>query len=150
MERMEVGAMATTVRLRSVLRPDLRYIVPSHTVKVKTTKTKVTESRGDRKGRIKHNVKVQDEGGTLFVEEPGPAIVQFVDGYAEVDNRTWAAMARNGVAHGLGVVVEGRGPDDDDVVHLPRLSFAFDRFGYARLRQLIDQLNAGGVRRSAT
>ena len=34
--------------------------------------------------------------------------------------------------------------DDDDVTHLPRLSFAFDKFSYARLRQLIDQLNAGG------
>jgi uncharacterized protein (TIGR00730 family) len=34
--------------------------------------------------------------------------------------------------------------DDGDVVELPRLSFAFDKFSYARLRQLIDQLNAGG------
>ena len=105
--------MATKVKLRSVLNPNLRYIVPSHTVKVKTTKGNVTESSGDRKGRTKHNVKVHEEGNSLFVEEPGPAVVQFVDGYAEVDNRTWAAMARNGVAHGLGVVVEGRGPDDD-------------------------------------
>lgn len=104
--------MATTVRLRSVLRPDLRYIVPSHTVKVKTTKAKVTEKDGDRKGRIKHNVKVEETDKGLFVTEPGPAIVQFVDGYAEVSNRTWAAMAKNGVAHGLGVIVEGKGADD--------------------------------------
>jgi len=33
--------------------------------------------------------------------------------------------------------------DDSDAVDLPRLSFAFDRFSYARLRQLIDQLNKG-------
>jgi hypothetical protein len=32
--------------------------------------------------------------------------------------------------------------DDDDVVHLPRLSFVFDRMSYARLRLLIDRLNA--------
>lgn len=31
--------------------------------------------------------------------------------------------------------------DDDDAVDLPRLSFAFDKMSYARLRQLIDQLN---------
>jgi len=34
--------------------------------------------------------------------------------------------------------------DDDDVVDLPRLSFTFDKMSYARLRQLIDQLNQGG------
>jgi uncharacterized protein (TIGR00730 family) len=34
--------------------------------------------------------------------------------------------------------------DDDDVVDLPRISFAFDKMSYARLRQLIDQVNARG------
>jgi len=33
--------------------------------------------------------------------------------------------------------------DDADVVDLPRLSLAFDKMSYARLRQLIDQLNEG-------
>ena len=33
---------------------------------------------------------------------------------------------------------------DDDVVDLPRLRLAFDRASYARLRRLLDRLNATG------
>ena len=32
--------------------------------------------------------------------------------------------------------------EDDDVVDLPRIAFRFDRSSYARLRELIDRLNA--------
>jgi predicted Rossmann-fold nucleotide-binding protein len=32
--------------------------------------------------------------------------------------------------------------EDDDVPHLPRLAFRFDRWHFARLRHLIDELNA--------
>jgi uncharacterized protein (TIGR00730 family) len=31
--------------------------------------------------------------------------------------------------------------EDDDVVHLPRIAFRFDRASYARLREMIDRLN---------
>lgn len=115
MERMEVGAMAQKeVTLNSVLRPNLRYIVPSHNVRVKTTKAKITESAGDRKGRVKHNVKLEETDEGLFVTEPGPAIVQFEDGKAKVALETWEAMTKNNVAHGLGVfAVDAPEPDPD-------------------------------------
>ena len=91
-----------TVKVRSVIRPNLRYVVPAHTLEV--------APGAHFKKKAKDNVRQAgapklNANGNL--EVPGPAIVQFKDGEAEVDEATWEAMQRNGVHVGLGVV----GPD---------------------------------------
>ena len=54
--------------------------------------------------------------------------------------KDFADIITSGVVERVAVTESER--DDDDVVHLPRIAFRYNRRGYARLRTMVDAINS--------